>query len=132
MDFGEIVFLSIISFVVLIVLIVVFSPKTKKGDDTPLSLAGHFSSFIELLNAFPFNQIFEMYSNDGSEIIYKEKTKSRNVFLSVERNKIKLLQKDNLGEIIFSAEIDENVGIGITESQLINLIHNLYVLRFRD
>jgi len=132
MDFGEIVFLSIISFVVLIVLVAVLSPKSKKGDDTPMFLAVYFSPFIELLSAFPFNQIFEMYSNDGNEIIYKEKTKSRNVFLSVERYKVKLLQKDDSGNIIFSTVIDENVGIGITAPQLINLIHDLYVLRFRD
>lgn len=132
MDLGEIIFLSIICIVVFVVLIAILSPKAKKGDDTPAFLAAYFYPFVDILNTFPFNLIFEEYSNDGSEIIYKEKTKSRNVFLSVERYKLKLFQKDSLGKIIFSTEIEEDVGAGIAESRLIELIHELYVNNFSD
>lgn len=137
MDIGEIVAIVLMIFVgILIITIVIINLffKRKKGTDTPEDLKIMYKIFIDIFEMTPIGLIFEYYSNDGSCIIYKEKTTSRNVFLSIERDNIKLIQNDNNGNVIYTAKSDEEVwGFGVTDdAKILDIIHNLYIFRLKQ
>ena len=114
--------------VILLVFVIAFAFKKKKGSDTPESLERYFSMLVGTMNTMPpFNIIFKKHSNDGNQIIYKEITNSRDCYFRFERYKIILDCYSKTGEQVFYAEHTEKVFGGMKESDFITIVHNLYV-----
>lgn len=104
---------------------------SKTEPDTPDWLDNRVSEYKELLNDKEciLGYVFEFYSNDGKEYIYKEVTKNRNVFLIRNKEKITLKQIDSDESVIFYKEIDCDLST-TAEKKIVSIIHQLYVESF--
>lgn len=128
MNSGQIILSGLALLIIFVFVYRLFFIK-KKGEDSSEQLEEYFGTFVGLMNLAPWAVIFQAYSNDGKEIIYKEYAKKRNVYLIIERYKLRLVKKDNAGNKIFSSEITEGIYGGLEDAEWINLIHELYVNR---
>lgn len=131
MGSGQIILILVAALGVFVIVYRLFFLK-KKGEDTPEQLEEYFSVFVRLMNVAPYAVIFEPHSNDGKELVYKEYTKTRNLYLVIERYRLRLIKRDNDGKEIFSSEIAENIYGGLEDGEWIDLIHELYVNRLSD
>jgi len=101
--------------------------------DTPNWLDGMMYEYKQLLNDkdYPLSHVFEYYSNDGKDYIYKEKANSRNVFLLRNKNCIALKEFDDDENVLFYAERECSL-YTTSEPKIVKIIHELYVEEFKS
>ncbi len=121
-----------IGVVIVVFFIYAIATRKKKGDDTPESLADYYSTSVEFMEIVPpFSLIFKKVSNDGTQIIFKELTQSRNCFIKFERNKIILECFDLSNNKTFYGEEGGHY-VDIPEDKFYEKFHNLYVNKFAN
>lgn len=90
-----------------------------------------FYEYVDLLKDkdYPLSYVFEFHSNDGVDLIYKEKTTSRNLFLLRNKKRIALKQIDDQNTEIFYAERPCS-RIVTDDFKIVKIIHELYFEEF--
>jgi hypothetical protein len=125
--------LGLLIFVTLILSYVIYdriSVNKLKSKKDPAELSKWLKNFTNLISNTELSTIFIFESNDGEFYIYKEKTKSRNLYLLLTYQKMYISIKNDSGEEIKRYVARNPIYLDPTDDYLIETLNELYLKSF--
>jgi len=92
---------------------------------TPDLVIKHFIDYILMIESTPLGLVFKYHDIDDGNLIHKENTESRDVYLLRNHDRLAVKQVDGKGETVFYSEKDLNHSDG--DPKVIRAMHQLYV-----